>query len=342
HVLLVTTTKVSPVTPPPVTVSRVAQGVATRVTDSLDTVHVGRDGNRHFVIRHVLLVTTTKVIPVTPTPGTVSRVAQGVVTRVTDSLDTVHVGRDGNRRFVIRHVLLVTTTKVIPVTPTPGTVSRVAQGVVTRVTDSLDTVHVGRDGNRRFVIRPTVEHSETPRNSAAEGHEAATECRADLEATNGEGIGEQGDVSHNYDTARSYENADDIRFYTSLETNQPSTHGPQYANTTTATANYENLYVTTDNQYENIPNIKIILQPHCPPHIMPLACVQHAQQSHVASLFPKAMNCVGTPVEFWSTIKIERCFVFYVPNEWEITTAVWDVLIGLFALDTTSCPKEHG
>ncbi|KAK7489717.1 hypothetical protein BaRGS_00019112, partial [Batillaria attramentaria] len=110
----------------------------------------------------------------------------------------------------------------------------------------------------RRLPQPTVEHSETPRNSAAEGHEAATECRADLEATNGEGIGEQGDVSHNYDTARSYENADDIRFYTSLETNQPSTHGPQYANTTTATANYENLYVTTDNQYENIPNIKIM------------------------------------------------------------------------------------
>ncbi|KAK7452245.1 hypothetical protein BaRGS_00039756, partial [Batillaria attramentaria] len=105
----------------------------------------------------------------------------------------------------------------------------------------------------RRLPQPTLEHSETPQNSAAEGHEAATECRADFEATNGEGIGEQGDVSHNYDTPRSYENADDIRFYTSLETNQPSTHGPQDANTTTATANYENLYVTTDNQSRRVP-----------------------------------------------------------------------------------------
>ncbi|KAK7489716.1 hypothetical protein BaRGS_00019111 [Batillaria attramentaria] len=302
----------------PGTVSRVAQGVVTRVTDSLDTVHVGQDGSRHFVITDVLLDVTVRtvgrrvpqavtdlvtgllaIVPVghsgdsqasVPRVGLIRTVRTPVVwdvaTRVTETQGDARADRDGTLRHAQRVPLDTTITPCLESIP-PGTVSRVAQGVVTRVTDSLDTVHVCQDGNRHFVItnvqlatthpawvasrvalaisddggsntgaivgsvvgvgvvicitilvtgllirsrrlpQPTVEHSETPRNSAAEGHEAATECRADLEATNGEGIGEQGDVSHNYDTARSYENADDIRFYTSLETNQPSTHGPQ-------------------------------------------------------------------------------------------------------------------
>ncbi|KAK7489623.1 hypothetical protein BaRGS_00019018, partial [Batillaria attramentaria] len=44
---------------------------------------------------------------------------------------------------------------------------------------------------------------------------------------------EGGDGSDNYDKLASYENSDDIKPYTSLQTNQPSTYGPHRLSTTT-------------------------------------------------------------------------------------------------------------
>ncbi|KAK7489624.1 hypothetical protein BaRGS_00019019, partial [Batillaria attramentaria] len=85
-----------------------------------------------------------------------TRVVWDVKTFVISTLGAARADKAGTGRHV-KHVLLVTTTKVNPVTPPPVTVSRVAQGVVTRVTDSLDTVHVGQDGNRHFVIRDCQE-----------------------------------------------------------------------------------------------------------------------------------------------------------------------------------------
>ncbi|KAK7489711.1 hypothetical protein BaRGS_00019106, partial [Batillaria attramentaria] len=107
----------------------------------------------------------------------------------------------------------------------------------------------------RRLPRPTLELGETQRNSVAEEENSATECRGDLEVTDELPSGGQGDGPHNYDKLASYENSDDIKPYTSLQTKQPSPHGPQDADT--MTASYANVYVTTGNQYENIRNVDI-------------------------------------------------------------------------------------
>ncbi|KAK7489622.1 hypothetical protein BaRGS_00019017, partial [Batillaria attramentaria] len=182
-------------------------------------------------------VTTTTVCLASPPLRSVFRVGQGVVTRVTDSLDTVHVGRDGSRHFVIRFVRLVSmATRVFHHAQTTLVLGSVANR---RVNVKLAVLRVGLVQlvpNHLTQIpdtftEPGVQWDFQGSRSGPQ-KETAVDFSGDSDRQSEGPAREQDDGSDNYDKLASYENSDDIKPYTSLQTHQPSTHGPYTLKTT--------------------------------------------------------------------------------------------------------------
>ncbi|KAK7489627.1 hypothetical protein BaRGS_00019022, partial [Batillaria attramentaria] len=303
----VTTTTVCLASPPLRPVSRVAHGVVTRVTDRLDTVHVGRDGNRHIVIRLVCLVSlATRVFHRAQTALVLGSVANrrvnvklavlrvGLVQLVPNHVGLIHsalvergeggrlcgAGRwseEGQRRLrltVVRGFGGYTAPSLArrpedssatstPADPRPWLRRLPAPSLARRPEDRSATWTPGTVPGRNtgaivgavlgagvfigicvllgafLIIRSR--RSRTPSQSQefsgnmtsrVQEKETAVDFSGDSDRQSEGPAREQDDGSDNYDKLASYENSDDIKPYTSLQTNQPSTHGPHTRKTT--------------------------------------------------------------------------------------------------------------